>query len=260
MAKSSKPSQTELEQEINRKQERLRKREREQHRTLYIGVGVGLGLALLFLVFGIVYALFIQPNATVASLGSDKIVARDFQKRVLLEQSNLENALQFYAQREEQFGNQGIFTQQITEIQNTLASPFTMGQQTVDKMVQDILVQREAEARGITVTDAEVDEDLRAQVANQPGAGNRPAGDSHCRSMGQCDGHGRHVDAHARPAGTSAHRRRNCDGRHHDQCGADAHGHAGAAAHTGSHLRYGLHHRPGSAGRQCENHHRHEPG
>lgn len=169
MAKSSKVPETDLEQEINRKQERLRKREREQHRTLYIGVGVGLGLALLFLVFGIVYALFIQPNATVATVDGNKIVAKDFQKRARLEKSNLENALQFYQSREQQFGNQGIFTQQINQIQSTLASPFTLGQQTVDQMVQDILVQREAEKRGISVTDAEVEDDLRAQVANNQG-------------------------------------------------------------------------------------------
>ena len=169
MAKGTKVAETELEREINRKQERLRKREREQHRTLYIGVGIGLGLALLFLVIGIVYALFIQPNATVASVGDDKIVAKDFQKRARLEKSDLENALQFYLLREQQFGNQGIFTQQINQIQSTLASPFTLGQQTVDQMVQDILVQREAEKRGISVTDAEVDDDLRAQVANSQG-------------------------------------------------------------------------------------------
>jgi hypothetical protein len=130
---------------------------------------VGIGLALLFLIVGIVNALFIQPNAAVATVGDDKIIAQDFAKRARLERSNLENALQFYQLREQQFGNQGIFTQQINQIQSTLSSPFTLGQQTVDQMVQDILVQREATARGITVTDAEVDEDLRAQVANNAG-------------------------------------------------------------------------------------------
>ncbi len=168
MAKS-KPSERDIEQEINRKEERLRKREREQHRTLYIGVGVGIGLALIFALFGIIYQLFIRPNSTVATVGSDKIVAQDFQKRALLERSNLENALQFYQLREQQFGNPGIFTQQINQIQSTLASPFTLGQQTVDAMVQDILVQREATARGITVTDAEVEDELRAEVANSQG-------------------------------------------------------------------------------------------
>lgn len=169
MAKSKKQLETEAQQEINRKQERLRKRERDQHRTLYVGVGIGVGLALLFLVFGIVYELVIRPNSTVATVGSDKIVAQDFWKRARLEQSSLQNALLFYQEREQQFGNQGIFTQQINQIQSTLASPFSLGQQTVDQMVQDILVQREAEKRGITVTDAEVEEELRAQVANNQG-------------------------------------------------------------------------------------------
>ncbi len=174
MSKSSKHSkdaaeESAQEQELNRKQERLRKREREQHRTLYIGVGIGVGLALLFLVLGILYQTVVRPNSAVATVGKEKIIASAFGKRARLEQSNLQNALAFYQQREQQFGNQGIFTQQINQIQSTLASPFTLGQQTIDQMVQDILVKREAETRGITVTDAEVDEELRAQVANSQG-------------------------------------------------------------------------------------------
>ena len=111
-----------------------------------------------------------RPNRAVATVGEERVVARDFQKRVKLEQSQLANALQFYQIQEQQFGNQGFFTSQINQLQATLQSPFSLGQQTLDQMIQEIIIRREAAARSITVSDAEIDEALREEVAGSLGA------------------------------------------------------------------------------------------
>ena len=169
---SGTPTDVQLEQ--NRKHERLRQRDREQHRRLYLGVGIAIAAAVVFMVIGLIYEFAVAPTRVVASVGEDRIIARDFGKRVKMEQSELTNALRFYALQEQQFGNQGFFSQQINQLQATLASPFALGQQTLDKMIQEIIIRREAAARGIVVSDAEVDEALREEVASGLGLVTEP--------------------------------------------------------------------------------------
>lgn len=166
MAKRQKVKSEEIEREETRKEQRLRQREREQHRMLYIGLGVAVGLALVVLVIGLFNQFVLRPNRAVATVGDREIVARDFWKRTLLERENLTNMLAFYQLREQQFGNQGFFTNQINQIQGTLASPFTLGTQTLDQMVEESIIEREAASRGITVSDQEIDDALREEVAN----------------------------------------------------------------------------------------------
>ncbi len=175
MAKPSRPaadSNAQLEKTL--KQQRLERREREQHRTLYMAVGAAVGLAILFMLIGIVAEFVVRPNRAVATVGDERIVARDFWKRVRLEQNQLQNALAFYQLQEQQFGNQGFFGSQINQIQATLGSPFALGQQTLDGMIEERIVRREAAARNITVTDAEVDEALREEIANMLGSVTAP--------------------------------------------------------------------------------------
>lgn len=169
MAKRTKQTDEEVQQEVNKKHERLRQRDRQQHRTLLLGVGIAVGAAILVILFGLIYQFAIRPSRTVAQVGDQRIVARDFWKRTRLEKSNMENMLALYQMREQQFGNQGIFTQQINQLQATIASPFALGQQTLDTMIDEIIIQKEADARGITVSDDEVNQALREEVAANVG-------------------------------------------------------------------------------------------
>ena len=169
MAKRNKGAVEEVQRELTRKEERLRQRDRERHRLLYTGLGIAIGAALLLVVVGIVYQLFVLPNRAVASFDGQEIAARDYQKRAKLEQSNLQNQLLQYTQMEQQFGNQGFFTTQINQLQATLSSPFALGQQTLDSMIRERVIEREAAARNITVTDDEVEEALRQEIANARG-------------------------------------------------------------------------------------------
>jgi hypothetical protein len=160
--------------ELTRKEHRMRARDRERNRRLMIGVGIALGLAALVVVIGLVNEFVIKPNGSVATVGATKIVTRDFWKRVHLEQNQLQNQLIQYDQLERQFGGQGFFASQINQIQATLASPFTLGAEVLDRMIQEEVIRQEATARGITVTETEVDEALRQEVASGEGAVTAP--------------------------------------------------------------------------------------
>jgi parvulin-like peptidyl-prolyl isomerase len=159
----------EVQRELTRKEQLLRHRDRERHKKLYMFVGIALGLALAFVLIGVVYQFLFLPNSAAAKVGDVSISTAAFQKRARFESSALQNQLLRLQQLEQQFGGQGFFQTQIAQIQATLASPFSLGTQALDGMIEDIVIAREAAARGITVSDEEVDEALREEVANAQG-------------------------------------------------------------------------------------------
>jgi parvulin-like peptidyl-prolyl isomerase len=159
----------EVKREMTRKEELLRHRDRERHKKLYTFVGIALGLALALVLVGVVYQFLIVPNTAAAKVGDVSISTAEFQQRVRFEKSSLENQMFQMQQLEQQFGGQGFFQTQIAQIQATLASPFSLGSQALDGMIEDVLIAKDAAARGITVTDEEVDQALREEVANAQG-------------------------------------------------------------------------------------------
>jgi len=159
----------EQERELTRKEERLRQRDRERHRKLYLFVGAALGIALLAIIVGVLYQFLVLPRQQVARVGDTTITTEQFWKRVKFEQNNLLNQLARYQQLEQQFGGQGFFTAQISQLQGTLGSPFALGQQSLNVMLEDLIVEQEAAARGITVSPEEVEAALRAEIANSVG-------------------------------------------------------------------------------------------
>jgi len=106
-----------------------------------------------------------ESNSVLAKVGDDIIVTSDFWKRTKLEKGQLQSQLVQMSQLEEQFGGQGFFTQQINQIQSTLSSPFALGMQVLNKMIDEKVIAQQATTLGITVTDEEVDEALREEVA-----------------------------------------------------------------------------------------------
>ena len=160
--------------ELTRKEVRLRARDRERNRRLYLGTGIAIGLALLVIIVGLVMEFLIKPNSTLAKVGDDKIITKEFWKRTKLEQSQMENQLTRYQQLEQQFGGQGFFQQQISQLQSTLSSPFALGTQVLNDMINEKIVAQQAKARSISVTDEEVDKALRDEIANGRGAVTAP--------------------------------------------------------------------------------------
>lgn len=170
MAKhKDKEQQEEAKRELTRKEERLRQRDRERHKRLYTFVGIALGVALLMVVVGIVYQLAVAPNRTAVRVGDVTVNATEFWKRARFERFNLLNQLARYQELSSQLGGQSVFDAQIGQLQATLASNFSVGAQAMDGVVEDLIVAQEAARRGITVTDEEVENALREEIANSQG-------------------------------------------------------------------------------------------
>lgn len=164
MAKRKNRVEEEAQRELTRKEIRLRQRDRERHRVLYMWIGASVGLALLLIIAGAVYQFAYIPNSTVATVAGEPIVTKDFWQRIRLERSQMQNQLINMQQLQEQFGQQ-FFAQQINQLQGQLASPFALAVGVLDKMIDERIVAREAVSRSLTVSDQEVDEALREEVA-----------------------------------------------------------------------------------------------
>lgn len=167
---SRKKRRVEEPKELTRKQIRHNARVEERNRKIILFTGIAIGIALLFVIAGVVYQLVVVPNSTLAAVEDDKIATQDFWKRIHLQQNQLQNQLVQYTDLERQFGNQGFFASQISQLEGTLSSPYSLGVQVLDQMINESIIRREAEARSLTVTDAEIDDVLREQVAAGEGA------------------------------------------------------------------------------------------
>lgn len=171
MAKRNKQNTVEESKELTRKETRQRAKDREKNQRVLLGAGIAIVLVLLVLMIGALNEFVFQPNSAVATVEGTKITTRDYRKRVLFEEANLRNQLFQYQQFEAQFGGgQNLFASQISQIQSTLASPFALGLDVLDQMIEDQVLADKAAELGISVSDAEVDAALREEVAAIQGA------------------------------------------------------------------------------------------
>ena len=175
MAKKRRRRRQEAEpQAENRRETRLRARDRKRNLRLMLIVGGIVGVALVLVLFGVVSELIIKPNSVLAQVEDETIITRDFWKQTRLRQSELENQrvrLQLFSN---QFGNSSLFASQIASINATLASPLTLGTQVLNDMIEEAVLRIKAPEVGVAVTDEEVDESLREEVARGQGALTEP--------------------------------------------------------------------------------------
>ena len=160
----------------NRRETRLRARDRERNLRLVSIVGGIVGVALLLVLYGVARELVFKPNSVLAQVEDETIITRDFWKQARLRQSELENQrlrLQMFAQ---QFGDSNLFASQIASINATLASPLTLGTQVLNDMIEGAALRIKAPEAGVAVTDEELDETLREEVARGQGALTEPQG------------------------------------------------------------------------------------
>lgn len=118
-----------------------------------------IGVVALLLGYGYLDITYLQLQKPVAEVNSEKIPIREFQERVQLQRVNLVNVYQQYQFFQQQFGMD--VSQQIQEIEFYLQSPESLGQQVVDQLIDEALIRQEAEKRGITVSDAELEQAIQ---------------------------------------------------------------------------------------------------
>lgn len=145
---------------IHKKHVARQQREQQQTRLiLYTFFGI-LAMVVVLLVYGWLDINFFQINRPVAKVGETEITARNFEARVRLQRQNLLTQYAQYQQYAQFFGMD--FSSQLQQIEFQLSAPGTVGQIVLDQMINEEIVRQEAEKRGITVSEEELDEAIRA--------------------------------------------------------------------------------------------------
>ncbi|GAB4499095.1 MAG: hypothetical protein OHK0052_13510 [Anaerolineales bacterium] len=140
--------------------------ERERLQSQYILGGTIAVFVLVFvmIVGTLIYQNLILPNRPVATVNGEDISITEFQARVRYQRAQLLNQ---YAQTQQfisMFGTDNpeltaSFQNQSNQIQLQLQSD-SLGNEVLNSMIDEILIRQEAQKRGITVTDAEIDEEI----------------------------------------------------------------------------------------------------
>lgn len=138
-------------------------REAKQTRLVIIGTII-VGVVILGLViYGSINQFFIRPNITVAEVGETEINVREFEARVKYTRVQMLNQAYQYFTYYQQFGQFGqSFLETSQQIVRELLDPTALGRDVLDGMVDNIIIREEAEERGITASEEEIDDAIQA--------------------------------------------------------------------------------------------------
>ena len=135
-------------------------RERIQTRNITIASIIIVVVVLLVIAYGILNQTVLQQIRSVAVVNGDRITAETFTAQTRYARYNLVNNASSTYQFAQMFGSdpntQMSFAQQLQQIQAQMV-PNVMGEQVINRLVEDRLVRQEAERLGITVTKEEVE-------------------------------------------------------------------------------------------------------
>lgn len=159
MTKKNTRSKQEDELQRESRKEVLRKRrEAEQTRRIRLAVGTVAGLLLLVLLIAVINEVFIAPNRAVATVNGEAITVSQFQDRVEYERAqrivSLENQYEAFG------GDVGIIQQFSSQTIIELQDAEALAEAVLSQMTQEVVVRQEAQARGITVSDAELEAEI----------------------------------------------------------------------------------------------------
>lgn len=140
---------------VTRKHIARLEREKQQVRLIQTISIAAIAIVVLLVGYGILDTTYFRLQKPVAEVNGEQIKLNYWQERVQFSRINLANNLQQYQYYQQNFGLDT--SQQIQEIQFYLQSPELLGEQVLNQLVDEALVRQEAQKRGITVTDDEVE-------------------------------------------------------------------------------------------------------
>lgn len=156
---SKKQTKTSDEEARQSRKEVLRaRRESEQTRTIRIVMAVVAGLILFVIAFALVNELVIAPTRAVAIVNGESISLRDWENRVRYERA--QRIILLNNQYDALNGDVGLIQQYASQPIIDLLNPEDLGQSTLDQMINEVVIRQAAEARGITVTDEDVEKKI----------------------------------------------------------------------------------------------------
>lgn len=142
-------------------------RERRQVAIVRTVAIIMIGVVVILLGYGYFDENYLQKQKPVVEVNGEKVTIKYFQERVQLQRVNLENLYQRYQFFQQNFGMD--VTQQIQEVEFYLQSPQALGQVVINQMRDEALIRQEAEKRGITATDDEVEKTIQEGYSFFPG-------------------------------------------------------------------------------------------
>ncbi len=162
---------------ISKKHLARQERERRQQRYLIIGITVVGILIAGVLLFGFINERYLKAQQPVASVNGDSITTSEFQSRVRYNRQDfISRAVNAY-QIAELFGDspdtQANFINQISTIQSQM-QPEAIGQLTLDQLIDEKLIQQEADRRSITVSEEEIDRQVETEFGFFPDGTHTP--------------------------------------------------------------------------------------
>jgi hypothetical protein len=143
---------------VSRKEILLARKQRKQNRQVYMVVGGIVALLAIVFIAAIVSQYLIRPRQPVATVNGEVITTQEWETRVRFQRAQLIMSLEDI--RDVLDGNIPLVQQYAGQQINLLLDPVTLGQLVLDSMVEERLIRQEAEARGIRVTEA----DLQAEI------------------------------------------------------------------------------------------------
>ena len=156
---------------VTKKHLARQQRERLQNRYILFASIAVIVIVVGLIGYGVVQQYILQPQQPVAKVGSKVITTKQFQTYARYERVQWIQQYQYYQQLESLFGSDQSslsYIQQLEAQFNYQLEATTLGQNTVDYLVENQIIQLEANKRGITVTQAEVDKHLQDYMGYYP--------------------------------------------------------------------------------------------
>jgi parvulin-like peptidyl-prolyl isomerase len=146
---------------------RIGRVEREQriNKIIRISLIVLLTVVSALVIGGLIFNYFITPAKVIATVFDQEILVRDFQTRVRMQRQNMVTEYNGYYQQMtliQDPNTQQQIQQLLLQYEYQLDPPELIGQSIINQMIDDIVITREAQARGIEVDEAEITETLQS--------------------------------------------------------------------------------------------------
>ena len=141
-----------------RKEALLTRKQQQQFRQIRLLLMGLIGFIVLVLAAGAIFEFVVKPSQPVANVNDTAISLRSFQERVRIERAQtIETVDSLY---EAVGGDVNQLTQFAGQQLNSLIQPAALGNQVLFQMIDEELIRQEAAARGITVSESEVQASL----------------------------------------------------------------------------------------------------
>jgi parvulin-like peptidyl-prolyl isomerase len=157
---------------VTKKHLARQERERRQNRYILIGSIAVIIIVVGLIGYGIAQQYILQPRQPVAKVANNAITTKQFQTFARYQRLQLIQQYKQYEQFAQYFGSdqssQSYFQQYLDQISYQLEST-TLGQSTLDYLIEDRIIQQEADKRSITVAKNEIDKALQDYFQYYPG-------------------------------------------------------------------------------------------